>query len=693
LEFSPGLLQFRRLEQPAPDPLDGRLARVAVGVAEAGRPSPDAEGRWRMSKAKIVGELGEEALLLPALVNEGLAANDRAKYRMTLLQAAREHADHPDRKTSDLKRERLAAGEPDAELDAVVGRSRRADPDRYHIHCGRRVCETLVEDVRRMLAPLLATVGEDGRKAAEYEERLKAILARTPVPAADHLPGSTIDQLTSGSRKAGDSLHLLVMDLHKELNRLQKRLATETIAGASVYGIADADRPLVAAFMDGLNRTRELKFDHPGLGTTATRSGGRLVVQNDIGLTAAHVLVVHVEGDRVTITYTDVHIERLLFFQGLFDRFAVRWQDTVSRRAADLSEDLYHLCLGTYAARDPADLLAYLTHLGSRLVFLIDWNRARKRLRKFAKRRVCLEVLRWAADNDLGHMGFLVLGGDQLVIDALRAGGRLPLAPAGLLSDVLGPERAGEFLKFTLRTASEGLRAGRSEFLIRDEISAELRHYIDTAHQWLLASAAEQGSLAVELAMAARDLLASSGGPVDRDLIERTVRRARKWEHRADQLVNRERGSRGEDSDRIVNLLIHADDIPDALEDAIYRVSLLLSHGPADPSAALGGLAELVAEGAREYLKAVETARRLHRGSSRDEVEDFLRAIDRVVAVEHASDDTHRRAQAEVLTFNGNFKQWHLTSRVADKFEEAADAMLRAALLLRDYILGEVLRR
>jgi hypothetical protein len=30
---------------------------------------------------------------------------------------------------------------------------------------------------------------------------------------------------------------------------------------------------------------------------------------------------------------------------------------------------------------------------------------------------------------------------------------------------------------------------------------------------------------------------------------------------------------------------------------------------------------------------------------------------------------------------------------VADQFEEAADALLRAALLLRDYILGDVLSR
>jgi uncharacterized protein Yka (UPF0111/DUF47 family) len=640
-----------------------------------------------MSKSKIVGALGESALLLPALVNEGLAANDRAKYRMALLQTAREHADHPHRTASDLKRERLAAGEPDAELDSVVARSQREDGS-YAIHCGHRVCEALVDDVHQMLAPVLTN-----SNAAHYEERFSAILAHTPIPADDHISGAVIDQLTSGSREAGDSLHLLVMDLHKELNELQRRLATEQIDGASVYGVTAEDRTLIAAFMAGVNRTRALKFAHPGLDTTATRSGERLVIQNDIGVTAAHVLVVHIQGARVTLTYTDVHLERLLFFQGLFNRFDVQWQDTVSKRGEGLGEELYHLCLGTYTAHDPDDLRAYLTHLGSRLVFLIDWNRARKRLRKFARRRICLGVLRWAADNDYGHMGFLALGGDQLICDALRAGGRVPLPPAGLLSDVLGPERTGEFLRFTLQTASEGLRAGRSEFLIRDEITAELRHYIDTAHQWLLTSAAEQASLGVELALAARDLLASAGRPPQRSRIERTVQRARKWEHRADQLVIRGRGNQGEDTTPIINLLVRADNIPDALEDAIYRLSLLVLQGPSEPSGALTHLAELVAEGAREYLKAVETARCLQRNSPRDDVEDFLRAVDRVVTIEHQTDDAHRRAQAEVLTFTGDFKQWHLMSRVADKFEEAADAMMRAAHLLRAYILTEVLRR
>ena len=60
-----------------------------------------------------------------------------------------------------------------------------------------------------------------------------------------------------------DSLHRLVMDLHKRLNVMQAELAEETLDGAAVYGLSDADRPLVSAFMAGVNRTAKLEVQSP----------------------------------------------------------------------------------------------------------------------------------------------------------------------------------------------------------------------------------------------------------------------------------------------------------------------------------------------------------------------------------------------------------------------------------------------
>jgi hypothetical protein len=53
------------------------------------------------------------------------------------------------------------------------------------------------------------------------------------------------------------------MDLHKRLNARQADLAEETLDGAATYNLAEAERPLVAAFMKGVNRTAKLKFAHP----------------------------------------------------------------------------------------------------------------------------------------------------------------------------------------------------------------------------------------------------------------------------------------------------------------------------------------------------------------------------------------------------------------------------------------------
>src|SRR5208283_818486 len=94
---------------------------------------------------------------------------------------------------------------------------------------------------------------------------------------------------------------------------------------------------LVCAFMAGVNRTSRLKFNHPGLGTAASRSGSRLIIQNDIGTTDAHVIVIHVEGRKVSLTYSDVHLDRLQFFRAMLDRFAVDWTDPRGSQAPSLA--------------------------------------------------------------------------------------------------------------------------------------------------------------------------------------------------------------------------------------------------------------------------------------------------------------------------------------------------------------------
>src|SRR4029077_13690156 len=169
------------------------------------------------------------------------------------------------------------------------------------------------------------------------------------------------------------------------------------------------------AFMKGLNETASLKFDHPGLGTTAAHEGDRLTIQNDLGMTETQLLVIHISGLSATLTYADVHRSRIRFLQEMLQTHDVRW----TRGEMPAGED-YQVVVGQFDAETTEQLERYVTFLGSRLVFLIDWNRARKRLTNLVGKTDALALLKWSADNNIGHMGFLKAGDVQLVETALE---------------------------------------------------------------------------------------------------------------------------------------------------------------------------------------------------------------------------------------------------------------------------------
>jgi hypothetical protein len=72
-------------------------------------------------KTQIIAELGQGDILLPSLVAEGLAANDRIKVRMSALQAASQHAEAPDRPATELAVESHAAGIAPTAIATLIG--------------------------------------------------------------------------------------------------------------------------------------------------------------------------------------------------------------------------------------------------------------------------------------------------------------------------------------------------------------------------------------------------------------------------------------------------------------------------------------------------------------------------------------------------------------------------------------------
>ncbi len=516
-------------------------------------------------KAEIIAELGEQAILLPALVQQALVANDRIKYYFSLLQTARQRADHPGQTPSTLREEREAAGIDDPALDGVVAGALRHGKGLYRVPHLDRILQATRVACEEMLRPLVVS---DTPGADVLRSRQEALLDAVREDAPDEIDGDRIKAITSGDRAAGDSLHLLVMDLHRELNGLLDRLATETVDGARAYLLGDEDRELVRAFMGGLNRTAPLKFNHPGLGTTVTRAGERLVIQNDIGVTEAHVLVITVAGSTVTITYTDVHMARLAFFQSLFDDRDVAWSDTLSRRSPGKQiGGIYHLTIGTYAAAGPDECRAFLDHLGSRLVFLIDWNKARKQLRNFLLNKDAVVVIRKAARDDAGHRGFLELGGDRLIYAALDLAARVPLRYGEPLHQILGREKTMEYLSWVLGTTAHGLLRGEPRLLIQDRCRAELLRYFRTAQAELLERCTAHATLLIDVALVLETSVIALRADSGLDCLPRNATRAKRWEREADLIVSEVRTLSGriEEIGFFSSLITAQDDALDSL--------------------------------------------------------------------------------------------------------------------------------
>ncbi len=631
-------------------------------------------------KTGVLDAIGESDLRRASAVNAALAANERAKFLFSLLQMAVSRAAYPDHPAADLRRERIACGIEDAALDRVVAGS-RMHGDLVMIPDARGLFARLAREVQVMAMPL---------EGGAFDVRLEALLAKVPPAEDDLVEAAEIAAMTQAAPAGEDSLHQLVMDMHKALNQLQTALARETLDGAAVYGLSDDDRPRVRAFMAGLNRTAPLKFDHPGLATTATRAGERLVIQNDIGTTDAHVIVVHVEAMAVQITYTDVHLERLRFVQTMLSRFPVSWGAEQTRNVAGLAGGApFHMAVGQFQAEDEARLLAYLEFLGSRLVFLIDWNRARKALRSFLRGADRLATLQWAAEQEVGHRGFLELGGSRLINQAIEVSSGGAMHFGDRLCDVLGDAAAVELVRFALRTASEGLRAHQSQGLIRDRVRAELQTHFSNERRRLLWVASEHAGLVFEIASLVRDGIsataAGEGG------MGRRARRAGRFEHDADLVVVevREAVRRRRDHEVVLRLVEAADDAADQLEEAAFLLELLAETGARGrPLDRLATLADLLVEGSQEWIKALGHAGAIGGGAAHEDADDFLVAVDRVLALEHAADDAERRLRYEAVQRAQDFRQLHLYAEVGRALEEAADALKTAALITRDVVLG-----
>lgn len=659
-----------------------------------------------MEKSDAVASLGNDrpalaSLLRPAQVRAALKANDRLKLYLSVLQAAAAHAAQPSEATLDLAREIAAAditARPEADwLHDLPATAAREGDSAVRVPDLPRLALRLHDDLGMMARPLIEGDKADAalvRRVADWQARLAALDG--PV-----LDAAQLDALTHGQRGRADSLHLTVMDLHKALNKLAAELSTDTIDGAHCWQLAEdgADRARVAAFMRGLNRTAPLKGDHPGLDTAATRDGDKLLLQNDIGTNDAHVLVIQVDTGGAqpvtTLTYSDLHRPRFRFFQQLLAEVGAEWGSAEQRQTPGLNQGAaYHVGTARFEAQGEAELARQLEGIGERIVFLIDWNRARKRLRNFVNKRNAIEVLQASTAARAGHMAWLNAGGERLIWDAMAAQGAGQFRLGDRLDEVLGDDEARDFLIQVLLLAAQHTQApallqGQVQTLLARRLRGRRGDY---------ALLEEHAGYCHALAQGLRDALAHG---LERDAAACTqlAARAKAWERHADQLVThaRELAEQQPQWQPLVRLLGHSDDVADALEEACFVLSLLAEHFESTQTAVAGWsaplrevlqeLASAVLDAVQDHVKALTVAHTLSEDSGADDQAEYLSAAWRVQQAERHCDELLRRARRE-LARHGRAQPdavaLQLGNELAAAIELASDAVLALGWRLRE---------
>ena len=637
-------------------------------------------------KSEIIARLGQTDILLPSLIAEGLAANDRVKARLSVLQAAGRHARDPGSAKFDLTDECRTAGLDAVAMESLVSRARLLAGDLVTAPGLDSLGSAIWDDVATMI---LAVEAGDKVPGEAARERLSVIRSANEPDSSDTLALAQIAGLTRISDGGGPGLHRLVMDLHRSLNGLAAEHAEEVLASARVYGLLPQDRPVIEAFMRGVESTRRLKFDHPGLATTAMRSGARLTLQNDIGETDAHVVVIAVESDAVTVTYTDVHLPRAKFFMGLLRDFPVQWSGLDRKSAEGLGDDgAFYLVTGRYPTDDRRE--AFLEAVGASLVFLIDWNRARKLLQTWVSKGGAVDVLDWAARNRIGHRGLLELGGGELVASAVRRAAPNRIGFGERLDHALGRDASVDFLKAVLRVSTEALLQGSSVRLARDRIEADLIRHLQRVDTALLTIVMRQAGLAREIAAGIACCIAEqqAGRPYNRAAL---ASRARRIEEKADRIAMEARGeiARFNADPTIKNLVDRIEEAIDELEQAAFVASVIPSVVAPELLEPLVRLCATVVKGTEAAASGVAAAADVPEGQRADS-EDALAAVGRLIDAEHDADAAEREVTAMVMQGEFDFKTALCVLDLARTLERATDRLAGFGHLLREHVLAEL---
>ncbi|MFM2404805.1 MAG: hypothetical protein RL223_2685 [Pseudomonadota bacterium] len=686
------------------------------------------------------------ALMAPARVRAALRAHDRLQQLLALLQrcaaqALSPAAAHPldegsqrlapldprrlqaDAAAGDLDEDGHADGPTDApqdtwlqELPALA----RRQQGRLLLPGLRRLAVRLDQALAVLARPWLELIETEGGALddpADLATRIAethTLLQSITLAADETLDDALFDRLTHGQRARGDSLQLLLMDLLPALHRLSARRATERVAGAHVWQLADGaagelDRARIGAWMRGITRTQGLKLDHPGLETAAARDGDRLLLQTDIGSRDARLVRVEVVDGRPAIEQpiepstrrpppadapglpaprhrlrvhcADLQPRRLAFLQQLLQDLGARWETLgVPAAATDEGQATPVAGIAHLQAEDEAALQDMLCAIASRLVFLIDWNRARKRLLTFVDKAGAQAVLLEAARREVGHAAWLAAGGERLLWQAMSDQGASAFHLGDRLDEVLGDEAARQWLVEVLALAARAAQRQQPVALLTDEARLLLARALHGRRNEL-ALLQEHASLCHALAQSLRDGLAH-GLQTQPESARALAYRAKAWERQADHLVMRLRHQAEQQPawQPLLQLIRCSDDVADALEEACFTLSLVAEGhhtGWLDSTRqALLALADAVLGAVQDHAQALALAQSLGQAPQIGDQEAFMAATRRVLQAERRCDELLREARRTLARDLRDAAALMFATELALALERASDHLL-----------------
>jgi len=324
------------------------------------------------------------------------------------------------------------------------------------------------------------------------------------------------------------------------------------------------------------------------------------------------------------------------------------------------------------------------------LVFLIDWNKARKVLRQWVSNADAIRILEWGARHRVGHRAFLELGGADLVSSAVHHATPTRIGFGERLDRTLGRDAAVDFLKTVLRVSAEALLQGSSTRLARDRIEAALVAHLERVDRTLLSVVIRQAGLARDIATGVARFLAERRAHRAFDCTALAAQ-AQRIEEKADRIAIEARSeiARIGTTRSIERLVNEIEDAIDDLEQAAFTASLLPDEIPPQLIEPLAELCTAAVVGTQAAAEGTAAAAEIPEGHRIDS-EDALAAIGRLVDAEHKADAAERAVTALVLTGESNLKTALSVLELAHSLERSTDRLAAFGHLLREHVLAEL---